>query len=98
MEIGINTVEKLGEMTPEQLEEIPGIGAEMVEKIQLAVINYYGQYENNEAGPGPGAEVEAEVLTLAPEGIEIESDKMETPGSSGEESAESGPHPVEPVQ
>ncbi len=44
-ESGINTVEKLGEMTPEQLEEIPGIGAEMVEKIQLAVINYYGQYD-----------------------------------------------------
>ena len=27
-------IEKLGAMTPEQLEEIPGIGAEMVEKIQ----------------------------------------------------------------
>jgi N utilization substance protein A len=50
LEAGITTVEKLGEMTPEQLEEIPGIGFEMVEKIQLAVINYYGQYEQVEAG------------------------------------------------
>jgi N utilization substance protein A len=51
LESGINTVEKLGEMTPEQLEEIPGIGAEMVEKIQLAVINYYGQYDQGEGEP-----------------------------------------------
>ena len=32
-------------MTPEQLEEIPGIGPNLVEKIQRAVNNYYGQFE-----------------------------------------------------
>ena len=53
LESGINTVEKLGEMTPEQLEEIPGIGAEMVEKIQLAVINYYGQYDQGDGEAQP---------------------------------------------
>ena len=32
-------------MTPEELEAIPGIGPKMVEKIQLAVNAYYGQFE-----------------------------------------------------
>ena len=44
-ESGVTTVEKLGSMTPEQLEEIPGIQPEVVEKIQLAVNAYYGQFE-----------------------------------------------------
>jgi N utilization substance protein A len=45
VESGVSTVEKLGSMTPEQLEEIPGIGPNLVEKIQWAVNNYYGQFE-----------------------------------------------------
>jgi N utilization substance protein A len=45
MEHGVSTVEKLGQMTPEQLQEIPGIGPKMVEKIRLAVNNYYVQFE-----------------------------------------------------
>ncbi|MGQ9635202.1 MAG: transcription termination factor NusA [Bryobacteraceae bacterium] len=44
-EAGIGTVEKLGSMTPEQLEEIPGIGPRLVERIQIAVNNYYRQFE-----------------------------------------------------
>jgi len=36
-------------MTPEQLEEIPDIGDEMVEKIQQAVLSYYGQFEETPA-------------------------------------------------
>jgi N utilization substance protein A len=52
VEAGISTVEKLGSMTPEQLEEIPGIGAELVGAIQLAVNNYYGQFETGESGAG----------------------------------------------
>jgi N utilization substance protein A len=42
---GIGTVEKLGAMTPEQLEEIQDVGPEMVEMIQVAVNAYYGQFE-----------------------------------------------------
>src|SRR4051794_29309438 len=34
---GISTVESLADMTPEQLEEIPGIGPKTIEKISLAV-------------------------------------------------------------
>jgi len=60
VEAGISTVEKLGNMTPEQLEEIPGIGEPLVEKIQLAVNNYYGQFETGEnAQPGGETEIAA---------------------------------------
>ena len=45
---GVDTVEKLGEMTPEQLVEIPGIEASAVERIQLAVIAFYGQFDDGE--------------------------------------------------
>src|SRR6266436_4952231 len=66
LESGVTTVEKLGSMTPEQPEEIPGIEPELVEKIQLAVNAYYGQFETGGqpaeaagvAGPA-GAIVEA---------------------------------------
>jgi N utilization substance protein A len=45
MEGGVSTVEKLGSMTPEELEVMPGIEPEMVERIQMAVNSYYGQFE-----------------------------------------------------
>jgi N utilization substance protein A len=62
IEAGISTVEKLGNMTPEQLEEIPGIGDQMVERIQLAVNNYYGQFETGEAGTQPAPDAAAQGL------------------------------------
>jgi transcription termination/antitermination protein NusA len=42
---GITTVEALADMTPEQLEEIPGIGEKTLEKISVAVRHYFGQFE-----------------------------------------------------
>jgi N utilization substance protein A len=42
---GIGTVEKLGSMTPEDLEVIPEIGPATVEKILIAVNSYYAQFE-----------------------------------------------------
>jgi transcription termination/antitermination protein NusA len=45
LESDVTTVERLADMTPEQLEEIPGIGPKMVEKIQVAVNSYYLQFE-----------------------------------------------------
>jgi N utilization substance protein A len=57
---GITTVEGLADMTPEQLEEIPGIGEKTLEKISVAVRHYFGQFEE-EAGPaGEGGEAAAE--------------------------------------
>ena len=49
IESSVGTVEKLGSMTPEELEVIPGIDPEIVEKILVAVNAYYAQFE-------PGAE------------------------------------------
>ncbi len=46
---GIGTVEKLGSMTPEQLEAIPGIDEEIVGQIQTSVVAYYGQYDEEQA-------------------------------------------------
>src|SRR5713226_7755675 len=47
IEGGVPTVERLGSMTPEELEEIPDVDPEMVEKIQMAVNSYYGQFEGS---------------------------------------------------
>ncbi len=38
---GISSIEKLADMTPEQLMAIPGIGEKMVEKIQLSVAAHF---------------------------------------------------------
>jgi N utilization substance protein A len=46
---GISSIEKLADMTPEQLTEIPGIGEKMVEKIQLSVAAYFQSLDNQQA-------------------------------------------------
>src|SRR5947209_123813 len=68
---GVTTVESLADMTPEQLEAIPGIGPKTVEKISIAVNNYFSSLEAGEA-PAEGA-VEAPAggeaeAAAAPEG------------------------------
>jgi N utilization substance protein A len=45
---GVTTVEALADMTPEQLEAIEGIGPKTVEKISLAVNNYFASLESGE--------------------------------------------------
>ena len=85
VERGINTVERLGEMTPEQLQEIQGIGPKMVEKIRLAVNNYYAQFEESaEAAPvgGSGVAVPPPEVVSGVEGTE----ELEAPASSAGES------------
>ncbi len=62
---GITTVEALADMTPEQLEEIPGIGEKTLEKISVAVRHYFGHFEEGEEGHvaeegQPGEEVGVE--------------------------------------
>jgi N utilization substance protein A len=52
VESGVGTIEKLGGMTPEQLEEIQGIEPTMVQRIQEAVNAYYSQFEE----PAPASE------------------------------------------
>ena len=77
MEAGVATVEQLGGMTPEQLEEIPGIGVEMVEKIQEAVVSYYGQFESGSEGEGAPAEPVAAAGDLSAEAPQEQSVTIE---------------------
>ena len=51
---GIGTVEKLGSLTPEELEQIPGVGPKMIEKIFAAVNSYYAQFEGGEVAVSHG--------------------------------------------
>jgi len=83
-EAGIGTVEKLGSMTPEQLEEIPGIGPKMVERIQIAVNGYYQQFEaaleeaSGEGAPAAAAETPAVVPEGSPSGEALSAEAAET--------------------
>jgi len=74
---GITTVEALADMTPEQLEEIPGIGEKTLEKISLAVRHYFGEYEPGEERPAPegAAKSEEELVAKAAAIEEAQSDE-----------------------
>jgi N utilization substance protein A len=90
VESGIATVEKLGSMTPEELEEIQGIGPKMVEKIQEAVNAYYAQFESG----GEAAELEV-ASDAAPEVAQEEApqegvaETAEVSGDTGTEAQQS---------
>jgi N utilization substance protein A len=79
---GINSVEKLAGMTPEQLMEIPGIGEKMVDKIYQAVNRFY------EAGTeaAAGGEAAASVETPAEAGEAAAEETAEAP-ENGEAAA-----------
>jgi N utilization substance protein A len=62
---GISSIEKLADMTPEQLVEIPGIGEKMVEKIHQSVALYFEGLEAQQA-----AEAAAEISRVAAESAE----------------------------
>jgi N utilization substance protein A len=48
VQAGIGTVEKLGGMTPEEIEAVPELLPEWVDAIQQAVHSYYSQFETSE--------------------------------------------------
>ena len=103
VEAGIGTIEKLGGMTPEQLEEIQDIGLEAVERIQEAVNAYYSQFEEPAAPPAVEAvEEEAAAAATAPaetaEGLETQAaeeqfGRIEDAGSPTHNSEEEGAGP-----
>jgi N utilization substance protein A len=66
VEAGVGTIEKLGGMTPEELQEIPGIDPEMVESIRDTVTSYYAQFEEG----GAPVVLEVEVGEAGPAGSE----------------------------
>ncbi|MFZ0637373.1 MAG: transcription termination factor NusA [Candidatus Acidiferrales bacterium] len=57
---GITSIEKLADMTPEQLVEIPGIGEKMVEKIHQSVASYFEGLEAQQAAEANAAAEAAE--------------------------------------
>jgi len=82
VDAGVATIEKLAGMTPEQLQEILGIGPEMVENIRDSVTAYYAQFD--EGAAAAPAEEEAHAESEIPVG-------EPAPAESGEEAAaESG--------
>ena len=95
----IPTIERLGSMTPEQLQEIPGIGPKMVEKIRAAVQNYWeGTGEATEVtesvelaeanGDTESAEATAEgLIETQAEPAQRESEARAVPGLTAEEHA-----------
>ena len=70
---GIGTVERLGSMTPEELEAIPDIDEAVVSQIQASVVSFYGQYESDESelAPADAEDVEA-AIDAASEGASVD--------------------------
>jgi len=89
---GVTTVEKLGEMTPEQLVEIPGIDPASVERIQMAVISFYGQFDDE--APAGDAVTETAVDDQ-PEGLEVS--EASEPVGLADENVDSGPSGGDPL-
>jgi transcription termination/antitermination protein NusA len=85
---GITSIEKLADMTPEQLVEIPGIGEKMVEKIHQSVQAYFEALEAQESGV---TVVEPVGEAIVEEAAAPEVEVLETEGSveptTGEEAA-----------
>ncbi|MDE3108555.1 MAG: transcription termination factor NusA [Acidobacteriota bacterium] len=73
---GITSIEKLADMTPEQLVEIPGIGEKMVEKIHQSVAAYF------EA-------LDAQAAAAPEQASAVETGEAEVPAGSSESSGTS---------
>jgi len=89
---GVTSIEKLADMTPEQLVEIPGIGEKMVEKIHQSVAAYFEELEAQAtAAPAEGtateaeAEVPTETATGAEAGPEVTNSEEAEPASENAE-------------
>jgi N utilization substance protein A len=85
---GINSVEKLAGMTPEQLMEIPGIGEKMVDKIYQAVNRFYESGTEAAAATGEageGAEAPAEEGEAGVEAATAEPAENSEAAEAGEE-------------
>ncbi len=82
---GITTVEALADMTPEQLEEIPGIGDKTLEKIGTAVRHYFGQYEAGEEHAGAASQPsgDSEMANKAAEKSSAVEEGLEDLGAEG---------------
>ncbi len=96
---GVDTIDKLGGMTPEQLQEIPDVDPEMIENIRDSVTAYYAQFED--APPAVAVESEeadgaADLEVAAGGPAEAETHPDSAPeAEAGEPFATAGPQGVE---
>src|SRR5271165_3068537 len=92
---GVSTIEKLADMTPEQLTEIPGIGEKMVEKIQMSVAGYFQSLENPpaeaeslegiaEEEAAEGTVEEAQATEEAAEAADVGAEEIDAPAEAEE--------------
>jgi transcription termination/antitermination protein NusA len=95
---GIGAIDQLGNMTPEQLEEIQGIVPDSVERIQEAINAYYAQFDEQPAAEvmqEEAAQEEAQVEVMEEEGAPpAESEPAaaaELAGTEAEGGAEAAP-------
>jgi N utilization substance protein A len=98
LDAGVGTIERLGTMTPEQLEEIPGIDPASVEFIQAAVVAYYSQFEDPGTAAPEDSEADAAVdevgePEVAGEAVEAEAGAE----AAGDEVEQAGPDSTEEV-
>ncbi|HXN29563.1 MAG TPA: transcription termination factor NusA [Candidatus Acidoferrales bacterium] len=77
---GVTSIEKLADMTPEQLVEIPGIGEKMVEKIHQSVAAYFEALETAATAAPDAADA---AVAAEGEGVVTEG----TAAAAGEEAA-----------
>jgi N utilization substance protein A len=95
---GITSIEKLADMTPEQLVEIPGIGEKMVEKIHQSVAAYFEALEAQPIAPiEPSTEDEAAAEAM-PEATEVSEASVETPDTMETPDQPETPELTEEVQ
>jgi len=99
----IGTVERLGSMTPEELEVIPDIDEDIVTQIQTAVVLFYGQYDTGEAeGEQMAGESEAAPADALSVEETIDTEVLEANMTDNEDEADFGenqnPEPFENIE
>ncbi len=84
----IGTVERLGSMTPEELESVPGIDVDSVNEIQYAINRYYGQEYSEEQAVETASETTPETEAAAAPAEIVENSVTPEGSATIEESAE----------
>jgi transcription termination/antitermination protein NusA len=84
---GITSIEKLADMTPEQLVEIPGIGEKMVEKIHQSVAAYFVDLEAQQAAEAAGITLPEAAAEEVVSEEEVASAEVISEDATGEEPA-----------
>ena len=96
VEAGVGTIEKLGGMTPEELQEIPGIDPQMVESIRDNLTGYYAQFEEGGAPAQPEADQAGDVEEAAAPAEAEEPATIEEPAGPDVHEVEEDPEAAEP--